>query len=223
MADGVATLLQQLIGAGSTPGSIALFLELLISDRGERVDPEEVLDFVWTGPETAAAPSRDTNAVVGELFSSATDSVLVAGYAVYQGREVFSALAKRMEELDDLKVDMYLNVQRKYGDTTAEEAILEEFTSRFKNKEWPGTRIPKVYYDPRSLDLDYEKRASLHAKCIVVDRKVSFVSSANFTKAAQVKNIEAGVLIRSSHFSEHLARHFEALADAGVLRLLRGI
>lgn len=53
----------------------------------------------------------------------------------------------------------------------------------------------------------------------MVDGEYAFVSSANFTEAAQARNIEAGVLIRSKSFAQRLARHFEALAEAGVLRL----
>jgi phosphatidylserine/phosphatidylglycerophosphate/cardiolipin synthase-like enzyme len=60
----------------------------------------------------------------------------------------------------------------------------------------------------------------LHAKCVVVDKQVAFVSSANFTEAAQVRNIEAGALVRSARFASRLAHHFEALAAAGVLQPL---
>jgi len=75
-----------------------------------------------------------------------------------------------------------------------------------------------VYYDPRSLELDHSNRASLHAKCIVVDGETAFVSSANFTEAAQLKNIEVGVIIRSPHFARHLSQHFDALAAEGFLK-----
>ena len=75
-----------------------------------------------------------------------------------------------------------------------------------------------MYYDPRSLELDHSNRASLHAKCIVVDDETAFVSSANFTEAAQLKNIEVGVIIKSPHFARHLSQHFDALAAEGVLK-----
>ncbi len=79
-----------------------------------------------------------------------------------------------------------------------------------------------MYYDPRSLELAAGKRASLHAKCVVVDRQVAFVSSANFTEAAQERNIEVGVLLRVPALAEQLSRHFQALMEAGVLRELAG-
>jgi phosphatidylserine/phosphatidylglycerophosphate/cardiolipin synthase-like enzyme len=88
----------------------------------------------------------------------------------------------------------------------------------FRQKQWPGNRLPSLYYDPRSLETNNALRASLHAKCIVVDQEQAFVSSANFTEAAQTKNIEVGVIVRSAAFACKLAEHFEALASAGILR-----
>jgi phosphatidylserine/phosphatidylglycerophosphate/cardiolipin synthase-like enzyme len=46
----------------------------------------------------------------------------------------------------------------------------------------------------------------------VVDQEQAFVSSANFTEAAQSKNIEVGVYMRSPRFARRLVEHFETLA-----------
>lgn len=86
----------------------------------------------------------------------------------------------------------------------------------------PRTRVPEIYYDPRALERDPARRASLHAKCIVVDREHAFISSANFTEAAQVRNIEVGVLIRSRLLASRLADHFEGLVMLGLLQPLPG-
>lgn len=214
--------LQRLTEMGCSGQSIADLLGILAEQRLGQVGVEDLIDLVWTGPEAPGAPSRDTSVVVSELFSNAQHSVLVAGYAVYQGRVVFRALAKRMEKVPGLTVKMFLDVRRQHGDTTADSDILRAFAHRFKTKEWPGERRPQVYYDPRALEMDALKKSSLHAKCVVVDRTTAFVSSANFTEAAQVRNIEVGVLIRSADFASHLARHFEALADCQILKRVPG-
>ena len=52
-------------------------------------------------------------------------------------------------------------------------------------------------------------RGSLHAKCVVVDRSTALVTSANFTEAAQHRNIEAGLLIRH----QGIQRRFPALSE----------
>ena len=74
-----------------------------------------------------------------------------------------------------------------------------------------------MFYDPRSLDLEADKRACLHAKCVVVDGEAVFVSSANFTEAAQERNIEMGLLVRSRWLAERVTRHFETLLAAETL------
>lgn len=216
----VAEELQRLTDDGLNATHMALLLDSLAAARSQRPEVRDPVDLVWTGPEAPGIANRDTSVVVRDLFTSANEHVLVAGYAIYQGRQVFRALAERMNELPSLKVRMFLDVQRRHRDTTKDSELVREFANRFKTAEWPGSRLPEVYYDPRSLELDNVKRSSMHAKCIVIDHKVAFVSSANFTEAAQVRNIEVGALIRSERFAAKLVEHFDALAGAGLLQVL---
>lgn len=222
-ADAVAGDLQRLADEGIRPGHLSLLLQALADARRGGRGLDDGIDLVWTGPDVPGLVSRDTGVVVRELFSAAERSVLVAGYAVYQGRDVFRALAERMEAVPDLHVRMFLDIQRPYTDTTRDADLIRRFATRFRSREWPGTRIPEVYYDPRSLHVDRAFRASLHAKCVVVDEHVALVSSANFTPAAQVKNIEAGVLVRSERFASQLAGHFRALVSSAALQRVPGL
>jgi phosphatidylserine/phosphatidylglycerophosphate/cardiolipin synthase-like enzyme len=215
IAEAVASELQRLADQGSTAEQLAATLELLVQDRSRRPKLEEVLDLVTTGPEVCGVTNRDTSVVVRELFTCAQRSVLVAGYAVYQGRDVFRALADRMAEQPELKVRMFLDVQRGPGDTSMASEVVKRFAERFKTREWPSDRpLPKVFYDPRSLCLDADKRACLHAKCVVVDGEAVFISSANFTEAAQERNIEMGLLVHSDWLAQRVTRHFDALLAA---------
>jgi len=68
-----------------------------------------------------------------------------------------------------------------------------------------------LYYDPRSLDDEKGKKSALHAKCVVVDRSECFISSANFTEAAQERNIEVGISIKCSPIANTLADYFYGL------------
>jgi phosphatidylserine/phosphatidylglycerophosphate/cardiolipin synthase-like enzyme len=213
----VTAMLQALAVAGAPAGAIAAFLDAVARDREMRRAAEDAIELVSTGPETAAVPNRDTRVVVSELFASARASVIVVGYAVYQGKQVFRALAERMERCPELVVRMFLDIQRAHLDTSMPEELVRRFAHRFRTQEWPGDRMPEVFYDPRSVELEAMKRASLHAKCIVVDSATCFVSSANFTGAAQLKNIEIGVLIRSNNLAQQLTDHFRALVQSGAL------
>ena len=218
MAALVAIELQQRVAEGMESRHLADCLEMLCHDRGRRPVAEDLIDLVWTGPEVPGADNRDTGGVVRELFGTAEEELLLAGFAVYQGREVFKRLAERMSERPSLRVRFFLDVHRSPADTSQAEEILRRFVLRFQAHEWPGGRLPELYYDPRSLDLEAAKRSSLHAKCLVVDRRTAFVNSANFTEAAQTRNIEAGVLIRCQRFAARLIGHFDSLVEAELLR-----
>ncbi len=181
--------------------------------------------LVWTGPEGMAAETQDTGVAMRQLFQHADTRVLVAGFAVYQGRSVFQALAERMQARPGLSVDMYLNVERKFGDTTLASDLLRRFVERFKKTEWSGAVMPRVFYDPRSLKiLDRgEKRAVLHAKCIVVDGRHLLVTSANFTEAAQERNIEMGVVIDAPALARSAESQFDWLVEHGHLQRVPGL
>jgi phosphatidylserine/phosphatidylglycerophosphate/cardiolipin synthase-like enzyme len=77
-----------------------------------------------------------------------------------------------------------------------------------------------VFYDPRSLEMGRGPRVALHAKCIIADEVAALVTSANFTEAAQERNIEAGVLFRDEPVVRALKRQFDSLLDHGWFKSL---
>jgi phosphatidylserine/phosphatidylglycerophosphate/cardiolipin synthase-like enzyme len=202
---------------GFTSDQIVAVLELLAQDRNTARSAEPPIDLVTSGPEAPEITNRDTSVVVRELFAHARKSVLVVGYAVYQGQRVFEALVQRMEKIPELDVRLFLNISRPDKDTTASEILVSRYHQRFKDSQWPsGYRLPEVYYDPRSVADDQPVRSSLHAKCVVVDAEQVFVSSANFTEAGQQRNIEVGLNIRSEWLAKRLIRHFKLLHEHGL-------
>lgn len=198
-------------------------LRLVADVRREAGSSRKEVELVCSGPESAAVPTRDTRVVVRDLFARAEHSVVVAGFAVYQGHDVFSALAERMEVRPDLAVEMYLDIQRPWGDRSTAAELVGRFARRFREQQWPGSRLPRVYYDARSLAADAKQRTSLHAKCVVVDESSAFVTSANFTEAAQLRNIEVGLLLRDATVASRLAAHFRSLSESGVLERVPGV
>lgn len=213
----VAADLTELDSLGFTADQLVAALELLVKDRSVARSAESPIDLVTSGPEAPGISNRDTSVVVRELFAHAQTSVLVVGYAIFQGQRVFEALAKRMEEIPDLDVKMFLNISRPDRDTTASEILVSRYTQRFKDSQWPsGCRLPEVYYDPRSVADKEPVRSSLHAKCVVVDAEHVFVSSANFTEAGQQRNIEVGLNIQSQWLAKRLIRHFKLLHEHGL-------
>ena len=70
-----------------------------------------------------------------------------------------------------------------------------------------------VYFDPRSVDTGDGPGAVLHAKAVVHDNELVFVTSANLTPKALVRNIETGLLVRDRALAQTLASHFQLLID----------
>ncbi len=176
-------------------------------------------DLVWSGPEVPGLHARDTRRVYEELLSSAEHSLFASTYAYFDGPRAFQVLARRMDERADLRVTLLLNIQRKRGDTTAADQVVRRFADRFWSEDWPGLCRPSVFYDPRALEPE-GPIGVLHAKAVVVDDEVVFVTSANLTESALDRNIEIGLLVRDRAMAASVSSHFRVLIDHGLLRPL---
>ncbi|MEQ8762550.1 MAG: DISARM system phospholipase D-like protein DrmC [Planctomycetota bacterium] len=190
-----------------------------IRTAGEAASRRQLPDLVWSGPEVPGLHARDTRRVFEELLSSARRSVWACSYAFFDGPRAFESLAEHMDRHPAIQVRLLLNIQRKWGDKTEADRLVRKFADRFWTKDWPGTARPSVYYDPRALDLD-GPGGVLHAKAIVVDDEVAFVTSANLTEAAWDRNIELGLLVRDAALATSIAVHFRTLIERGLLRPL---
>lgn len=210
--------LDWLARAGAPPAVVEAFLRGLARERAGAERMVDRISLVWTGPELPGAESRDTAVVVRELFAQARSRVLVTGFVVHGGRAVFASLAERMAAVPELDVRLCLNVAPLPGAPHDERAAVAAFRARFLAEEWPGARPPALWYDPRSFVVDPAARGVVHAKCVVIDDEVAFVTSANLTGAAQRRNIEAGVLVRDRAFAGRLRQQFDTLVAVGSLR-----
>jgi phosphatidylserine/phosphatidylglycerophosphate/cardiolipin synthase-like enzyme len=203
---------------GHPERSIAWALRILARERAARRHARDDLELVWTGPDLPLSSDRDTLLVVRELFESATNSVMVAGYKFYQVPAVFGPLAERMRGAPGLSVRMFVHVDPvREGD---EAEAVKRFAIDFRQR-WPsGAPLPAVFYYPPTTQADARGRpsASLHAKCVVVDGEHILVTSANFSEAAQLRNIEVGIRLRDRTRAGLLRKHFEDLVSADVLR-----
>ena len=209
--------LEELQKQGMAPAHIALMLETIAQTRERTADPQLLFELVLSGPEVPGVPTADTAATLQTLLENAQTEILLIGYTVHNGKKLFRRLAERMESSPALRVMFCLDIARKLSDTSLASEIVRRFAHDFVTKHWPGARLPEVFYDPRALAERWEERASLHAKCVIVDRRIAIVTSANFTEAAQRRNIEVGVLIRHEPFVARLSVYFEALRNSGKL------
>ena len=102
----------------------------------------------------AAASAALVRSEMARRSSSATIAI----------REIFAALADRMRQRTDLAVRLGLDVRRAPGDTTRLDALLRRFAEHFVRQQWPGPRLPEVFYDPRSL-AEVGPRAARQPSC----------------------------------------------------------
>ena len=214
--------LHALAAEGMLPSHLALVLRALAAERGEAQAIADRTELVWSGDELPAQ-TRSTAVVVQQLFEEAKEAVLVASYAFDHGagrENLFARLAARMDAEPGLRARFFVNVERRYGDGRTNDDLLAAFATTFRERIWPGRRLPEVFFDPRALVLGSE-RACMHAKCVVIDESVAFVTSANFTEAAHQRNFEAGMLVRDRRIAGVLAQQFEGLVAVGLLGRVR--
>lgn len=216
-----ASEITRLGALGMSGPAVAETFALLGESLHDVEQARDEVEFVWSGPERGVSQTRETSVVVDDLFRHAEREVLVATYAIYDGETVFKTLAERMAEVPTLRVRFFVHIGREpHQMEMADAEVLRAFGQRFKNDQWPaGVRYPEFFYDPRTL-LTGATRASLHAKFIVVDDTRAFVTSANFTEAAQQRNIEAGILVENPQFSRALRDQFDMLIGRRLLSRL---
>lgn len=208
----VQAALREADEAGGGAEGTALAIRL----AGQAVAGVSRPELVWSGPEVRGLHARDTRRVYEELVGIARERLWISTYTYYNGPKAFKSLADRMAATSGLQATLLLNIQRKPGDTTASDELAMRFAKRLWEEDWPGSRRPEVFYDPRALELKGQK-AVLHAKAIVVDDETALVTSANLTEAAFDHNIEVGVLSRDRTLAASLARHFRVLIERKLL------
>jgi len=204
---------------GSSPKTVAWMLRRLARERRAADDRyAKEAQLVWSGDAHDDEAIRDTRVVLDDMFRRAERHVLIATYVIYDGLAIFKGLVERMRANPDLEVDLYVNLFSKSGTTDEERQDVSDYLDNFRRQHWPSDlRLPTIYYDPETRKLGHD-RYSLHAKCAVVDDRWAFVTSANFTEAAQERNIEVGVVLDHPGIAQSLVARFEALREKRVFR-----
>jgi phosphatidylserine/phosphatidylglycerophosphate/cardiolipin synthase-like enzyme len=184
--------LELLAGAAPTLNSVGregvlAMLGAVLAERRSRARPPEL---VWTGPEPRGSGARDTAVVLASLLGRASSSILLAGFAFDHAAEVLRPLHESLARGVSCRL-------------FADEAV----AASFLREHWPfGPPFPELYgFAPHKGVF-----ASLHAKCVVVDERWVFVTSANFTDRGQTRNVEVGVLLEDAHLAAVLEAQFSA-------------
>ncbi len=219
----VLAALAEMHADGMAARHIAHALGLLAEERAAEQRMSDRVQLVWSPPELDHVDARDTVVVVQDLFRAAKKSILIVSYVLDAGKKaetLFGELAARMDNDPNLAVRIFVNIKRERHDNTASSELIKKFVERVRKEVWPGKRLPDFFYDPRSLVIISHQGASLHAKCVVTDGRWTLLTSANFTEAAQERNIEAGVLLDDPTFAQRVTRQFDLLVEDETLQPL---
>lgn len=218
--------LEALFDLGMTPHQMAYTLKLLAEERRKAQVERDRVELVWSGLEGMGTSARSTSVVVRDLFRRAERSVVVASYGLDLGKSdhndvrVFKPLAECWSMRPELQVRLYVDIKRPMDNHESAESLRAAFQHYFWKNVWPWQPTPEVYFDERSLAPWGGNRASMHAKAVVIDDREVFITSANFTRAAQERNYEVGVLLANTQKAQELRLHFEGLVQSGKLTRL---
>lgn len=197
------------------PQAVIAAISAVLQERASA--PKTQLGLVWSGPDSTRSRTRSTSVVVRELFRKARKSVLLGACYITDGENIFKQLHTVMRDHGvQATMCLDLNPNSKGHSSHSPQSQARKAAQEFLRQNWPfGSPLPKLYYDPRSFDPDAQ--SLLHAKCVVVDGRISLVTSANFTRSGQKRNLEVGVQIENEHFSQHLEAQFQSLISSGEL------
>jgi len=206
-------VLTAVLSGHSKPACLAI-IQSVLNERVRHCRPTP--ELVWTGPEGMRAQARDTAVVLRELFAKARKRVVLAGYSFDSAENVLAPLEEAMVS-HHVEVHFFVDVRQPDQHPGDEEAYGQAQLARFLEANWPfSSPPPTLYCDRRALRPGHGGTfCSLHAKCLAVDSRFAFVSSANFTLRAQDRNLETGVLLDDPLFAQQLDRQWMSLVDGG--------
>jgi len=173
----------------------------------EATRADQVVDIVWTGPQTPEVPVRLTRAVLVDVIRAAAGRLVVVSFAAYKVAVVLDELAAAVRRGVD--VHLVLETDEAGGGTLTVDAAaaFASLNTVVTFWVWPANKRPLLAAG----------RASLHAKAAIADDHTALVTSANLTGYAINENMELGLLVRGGPVPRRLAAHFGQLMTDRVL------
>lgn len=151
------------------------------------------IELVWSGSTAPRSCARSTRESIEDLLSTAERDVFVAGYSFDHASDLFQPLVARATHFAQLgrplpRVRVVLDCSRKPAHAYPDrEALARAVRDDFWHGCWTPCAIqPELRYLGASADRTSDGFApvSMHAKCIIIDRQVALVGSANFSPIA---------------------------------------
>jgi phosphatidylserine/phosphatidylglycerophosphate/cardiolipin synthase-like enzyme len=190
------------------PQSLALALASAARSYQTAKEQSEI-EIVWTGPTSGAVPLRRIEQVLIEMIRETKKELLIVSFAVYNIAKIVTEMEMAIARGAALTIVVETPESGQGKIPFGIESLL---TNQIKAK----ARILKWPHEKREKD-ENGKYGSLHAKCAVADRASVLISSANLTQYAFNLNMEMGLRVKDKPLAEKIVRHFELLAQRGIL------
>ena len=219
-ADKAATELANVVG---TPVAISVINQFVLAWKNTNVGSDEVAsmliaashvyakatseqstELVWTGPTTPFVSARRTEQALLQIINSAEQSLFITSFVAYDVSTIVKALNAANGR--NVAISMLLELSQERGGSITFDAI-----GKMKNLV-PGANL-YAWHDKTEKFLD----GRVHAKVVVADEDMCFITSANLTGHAMEKNIEAGVLISGGQIPKLMSRHLNSLVNTNLI------
>jgi cardiolipin synthase A/B len=168
-------------------------------------------EVVWTGPRNASSALRRTEQVILEMIGEARHSIWLVAFAAYRVSAIASALGTAAAR------GVRLRFVVEDHDVSAGKVSFNPLPALIA----PGLQAPEVYVWPierRPID-ERGRHGTLHAKGLVIDERMAFVTSANLTEDALNLNMELGIALRFPAAAREIALQLDGMVSRGELRL----
>jgi len=168
-------------------------------------------EVVWTGPRESTSGLRRTEQVILEMIGEARHSIWLMAFAAYRVPAVANALGAAVGR------GVRLRCVVEDHDVSAGKVSFNPLPALVA----PGLKAPEVYVWPierRPTD-ERGRHGTLHAKGLVVDERMAFVTSANMTEDAPNLNMELGVALHLPAAAKEIAAQLEGMVSRGALVL----
>lgn len=173
-----------------------------------KVTAEQSTELVWTGPTTPFVSARRTEQALLQIISNAKQSLFITSFVAYDVSNIVNALNAATKR--GVVVSMLLESSSEYGGSICFDHIAK------MQILIPDARIHS--WENKSPEFS---DGSVHAKVVIADSNICFITSANLTGYAMEKNIEVGVLITNGNIPALLNEHLNYLISTKIITPVR--
>lgn len=163
----------------------------------------EKSQLIWSGPNVAGLPGRDTELVFEEYIKKASNSVILTIYSISEYAEKLIDLLK-LKALQGVYIEVYINE----FDAKAKllNDLLEVKSNRLFLYEYTGAM---------------NRTQALHAKVLTIDDEKSIITSSNLSYNGMDGNLELGVILDSKEKSKEIRAIFNSMIQKKYFRRIK--